>query len=68
MKAFGCSGVAWKAAGTRIAPDRADDEADLVFAGFAAFEDPPKASAAVALTDLARRGVAVKVLRATTRS
>ena len=59
---FRVLGVAWKpaeAAGHRIV---AGDETELVFAGFAAFEDPPKASAAVALKDLARRGVAVKVL------
>jgi Mg2+-importing ATPase len=59
---FRVLGVAWKAAGDGSRPIVRDDEADLVFAGFAAFEDPPKASAALALKDLARRGVAVKVL------
>ena len=39
-----------------------EDERDLVFAGFAAFEDPPKASAAPALEALAASGVAVKVV------
>ena len=47
-------GIAWKA----MPPDRAHaavgDEADLVFAGFAAFEDPPKASAAAALQRVGR--------------
>ena len=38
------------------------DEAELVFAGFAAFLDPPKASAGKALTDLAASGVTVKIV------
>jgi P-type Mg2+ transporter len=59
---FRVLGVAWKAGGEGTRPIVREDEANLVFAGFAAFEDPPKASAAVALTDLARRGVALKVL------
>ncbi|MBB2203929.1 magnesium-translocating P-type ATPase [Gluconacetobacter takamatsuzukensis] len=39
-----------------------EDEADLVFEGVCTFADPPKASAAVALTRLAAAGVRVKVL------
>jgi P-type Mg2+ transporter len=38
------------------------DEADLTFAGFAVFLDPPKQSAGPALAALAAAGVAVKVL------
>jgi len=38
------------------------DERDLVFVGFLAFLDPPKASAARALAALASHGVAVKIL------
>ena len=38
------------------------DESALVFVGFAAFLDPPKASAAQALTALAASGVMVKVV------
>ncbi len=38
------------------------DEAELVFAGFAAFLDPPKASAGKALAALIASGVAVKIL------
>ena len=38
------------------------DEAELVFAGFAAFLDPPKASARDALQALAASGVAVKIV------
>jgi len=55
-------GVAWRDAG----PDReradVSDEADLVFAGFLAFLDPPKAGAREALLELAGLGVAVKVV------
>ena len=39
-----------------------DDEAGLVFAGCAAFVDPPKASAGVAACQLAAAGVRVKVI------
>jgi Mg2+-importing ATPase len=38
------------------------DEAQLVFAGFAAFLDPPKKSAAKALAALVAGGIAVKIL------
>lgn len=38
------------------------DEAQLTFAGFAAFLDPPKSSAAEAIRELNASGVAVKVL------
>ncbi len=38
------------------------DEADLVFAGFAVFLDPPKASAGETIRAMAAAGVAVKVL------
>ncbi len=55
-------GVAWK----ETPPDQAhavvDDETELVFAGFAAFEDPPKAGAAEAVRALASSGVIVKIV------
>ncbi|RTL68647.1 MAG: magnesium-translocating P-type ATPase, partial [Hyphomicrobiales bacterium] len=38
------------------------DETDLVLLGYIAFLDPPKETAAEALSALARRGVAVKIL------
>jgi Mg2+-importing ATPase len=41
---------------------RANDEADLVLAGFVAFLDPPKESTAAALAALQNRGIAVKIL------
>ena len=59
---FRVLGIAWRAVEPgreRIEPS---DERDLVFAGFAAFLDPPKASAAAALRAMAESGVAVKVL------
>jgi len=53
-------------ASRQVALDRGtaivDDEAELVFAGFVVFLDPPKASAGPALRALAASGVAVKVL------
>jgi P-type Mg2+ transporter len=39
-----------------------DDESDLILLGYIAFLDPPKDSAAGAIADLARAGVAVKIL------
>ena len=39
-----------------------DDESDLVLAGFVAFMDPPKASAAAALQSLIAAGVGIRVV------
>jgi len=54
--------VAWR----EVAPDHAHatipDEAQLVFAGFAAFVDPPKAGAGAAIAALASSGVEVKIV------
>jgi len=53
-------------ASREVGPDHAhaivDDESELVFAGFAAFLDPPKASAAQAVKELARCNVKIKVV------
>ena len=38
------------------------DETELTFAGYAAFLDPPKDSAAQALANLTASGIAVKVV------
>ncbi len=38
------------------------DESELVFAGFAAFEDPPKASAGDAIRALAASGITIKIV------
>ena len=55
-------GVAWR----EIARDRdlaaMDDEKNLVFAGFVAFYDPPKRSAAAALAALAGSHVVLKIV------
>jgi Mg2+-importing ATPase len=59
---FRVLGIAWKAEAADCRHIVVGDEVDLVFAGFAAFEDPPKASAAQAISDLARAGVTVKVV------
>jgi Mg2+-importing ATPase len=59
---FRVLGIAWR----KVAPDHphavVTDETELVFAGFAAFLDPPKASAAQALKSLAASGVALKIV------
>lgn len=39
-----------------------EDESEMVFEGFIAFEDPPKASAAKSLKALASNGIAVKIV------
>ena len=57
-----CLAVAWR----ELPPDRdrpaAEDERDLVFAGFCVFADPPKASAAAAIARLRAAGVRVKIV------
>ena len=59
---FRVLGIAWR----RVAPDHphavVDDESQLVLAGFAAFLDPPKASAGPVLETLRKAGVAIKVV------
>lgn len=59
---FRVLGIAWR--GTPPHHDHAviTDECELVFSGFAAFLDPPKPSAARALSALAADGVAVKIV------
>ncbi|NOT85087.1 MAG: magnesium-translocating P-type ATPase [Methylococcaceae bacterium] len=59
---FRVLGIAWR----NVPQDHSDavigDESDLVFAGFAGFLDPPKASAGTALAALKDWGVAVKIV------
>ncbi|MGZ5095051.1 MAG: magnesium-translocating P-type ATPase [Burkholderiales bacterium] len=55
-------GIAYKQVGKAHDHCVVSDETELVFAGFAAFLDPPKESAAKALAALAANGVAVKIL------
>src|SRR5262245_61639910 len=59
---FRVLGIAWKREGHDHHHAIVSDEAELVFAGFAAFLDPPKASAAPVLKALAESGVTVKVV------
>jgi Mg2+-importing ATPase len=55
-------GIAWRAMPDDATSCHIEDEDKLVFAGYAAFLDPPKASAADALQKLAATGVTVKVV------
>ena len=64
---FRALGIASRLASS--APDTANrdsavitDETDMVFAGFAVFLDPPKASAGATIRDLEKAGVTVKVV------
>jgi len=59
---FRILGVAWKRMEETEHHAVVDDETALVFAGFAAFLDPPKKSAQAALAALTQAGVAVKVV------
>jgi P-type Mg2+ transporter len=54
--------VAYREFPTTHGPYTVADESDLILAGFIGFLDPPKESAAPALTALAGHGVAVKIL------
>lgn len=55
-------GVAWREVPKDHPHADIRDESELVFAGFAAFMDPPKPGAGAALAALARSGVAVKIV------
>jgi len=59
---FRVLGLAWKEVPRERMHCAAGDEADLVLAGFAAFEDPPKASAGAAVRALAAAGVSVRIV------
>jgi Mg2+-importing ATPase len=59
---FRVLGIAWRdepASQTHVV---VSDEQDFVFAGFAAFLDPPKASAGAAIAALERSGIGIKIL------
>jgi Mg2+-importing ATPase len=59
---FRVLGIAWREVALDHPHAVISDESALVFAGFAAFLDPPKASAGAALQAMARTGVAVKIV------
>lgn len=55
-------GVAWRAMAGGETIEGAHTEAELIFAGFCAFLDPPKPSAAAAVARLGALGVRVKIV------
>jgi Mg2+-importing ATPase len=59
---FRVLGIAWKELPSERTSISVEDEAGLVLAGLAAFEDPPKASAGDAVRALAKSGVTVKIV------
>ncbi len=59
---FRVLGIAWKPLSIKHSHAEICDEAELIFAGFAAFQDPPKASAALALEALKKTGVTIKIV------
>jgi Mg2+-importing ATPase len=59
---FRALGIAWREVPLDHPHAVIGDESELVLAGFAAFLDPPKASAASALAGLNRLGVSIKVV------
>jgi Mg2+-importing ATPase len=59
---FRVLGIAWREVGAGQTQVAVADESDLVFAGFAAFLDPPKESAGAAIAALEASGVSIKIL------
>lgn len=55
-------GIAWRPMAVERNQIGSSDEADLIFAGCAAFLDPPKTSATTAIARLGRAGVRVKIV------
>jgi Mg2+-importing ATPase len=62
QEGFRVLGIAWRDVPIDHPHAIVSDESELVFAGLAAFLDPPKASAAAALKAMAASGVAVKIV------
>ncbi len=59
---FRVLGVAWREVGSEQGKAAIGDEDELVFAGFAAFLDPPKLSAKPALDALVGLGIEIKII------
>ena len=59
---FRVLGIAWRDVAANHPHAVIGDEAELVFAGFAAFLDPPKESAGSALAALKESGISVKIV------
>ncbi len=62
QEGFRVLGIAWRDVPMDHPHAVVSDESELIFAGFAAFLDPPKASAGAALKAMAASGVAVKIV------
>ena len=62
QKGFRVLGIAWRSVPLDHPHAVVSDETELVFAGFAAFLDPPKETAARAVRDLTQSGVTVKIV------
>ncbi|WP_202962654.1 magnesium-translocating P-type ATPase [Herminiimonas sp. CN] len=62
QEGFRVLGIAWRAVAADHPHAVVTDETELVFAGFAAFLDPPKVSAKAALAALQASGVALKIV------
>ena len=62
---FRVLGIAWREEPATQNHVAVFDEKDFVFAGYAAFLDPPKADAAAAIAALKRSGIGIRNLRAT---
>lgn len=62
LEGFRVLGIAWRDVPIDHPHAVISDESELVFAGFAAFLDPPKAGAGQALKAMAASGVAVKIV------
>lgn len=59
---FRVLGVAWSSKDNQYNDITLEDDRDLIFAGFATFFDPPKASAREALMMLSKNNVALKIV------
>ena len=59
---FRVLGIAWREEPASQAHVVVSDEHDFVFAGYAAFLDPPKASAGAAIAALERSGIGIKII------
>lgn len=59
---FRVLGIAWREVSADHSHAMVGDETELVFAGFAAFLDPPKESAGAALAALTDSGISVKIV------
>ncbi|MGZ8982640.1 MAG: magnesium-translocating P-type ATPase [Methylotenera sp.] len=62
QQGFRVLGIAWRQVEDERRHAIVSDESALVFAGFAAFLDPPKISASAALIQLQKSGIAIKVV------